>query len=711
MAAFVGAGVTLVLDLDNRLALSAILVCTGLIVLASEFLIKPKPVLARALLTAPLAVVAVLVEPQVFVVVGLVLGMNLHWVVMKANHRWLEAIAVAVISATCLAAAVVDAPQWELVTMTLAIIVPTHLLVGFRVRDRHEQTNANMAEVLRNAGIIVYEKTPATGYRNAVYKTLSGPLFDLTGWTRSEWARKGKSLVHPDDVDAYWADPSDFSDDTLLDRTARFEKADGGYVWLRDVSRMVFNRDGTVRQLGLLADVSSSQLELIKMRRRAHIDALTGVPNRFALLDVLADRLADNRDGGSRFALLIIDLNKFKDINDSLGHDYGDEALRRIAERLHATMRPGDEIGRLGGDEFAVVATDVASFEQASAVAERISAGCNEPLDVHDLSVTASISVGVALSEPGIDAEALLRRADAAMYAAKRSGKSHQVFSPRIGNDAGNDLVLSAQVPAALSNGEFELHFQPKFDFAAERFCGVEGLARWRHPELGLLLPSDFVHLVEVSDSARFFTDRMLDAGIAFAGELAAAELDMTVAVNVSILTLYDDNFPLRMRAMLERHRVPPSSIILEITEQDIMEESRGAPPVLTRLHEIGVRVAIDDFGTGYSSLARLQDLPVSEIKIDRRFVTNAHVNNSDRVIVRSIIDLAANLGMQVVAEGVETADEAEMLRGLGCDQGQGYLYGHAKPGVEMLVDLTEPEVHLFAVRSPTDDQQADEAG
>ena len=390
-SATTGAVVVFFVDLNGRLALSALLLATACGLLVSQFVLGRQGDLLRALMVAPIGIGALLIDPRVFAVVAIALAINLQWILKRRHFRWFVPVVLASDIAVCVVAALVDSPQWQLINAGLAVMIPTHILINTRVRNRAEQKERDLNQVLQTAGITVYE----TDLESRRYSMLTGPLLEQTGWTYDEWEAKGDALIHPDDREHFWIDPQEFSDDTLLDRTARFRRPNGEYMWLRDVSRLVVDVDGRRRILGLLADVSESQIELMRMRRRALVDALTGVSNRFALLDVLEDRLSANRDGDARFALLVIDVNRFKEINDTLGHAFGDETLRAIAERLDATMRPGDEIGRIGGDEFAVVARDVGSHEQATAVAERIASAAGEPLELASVRLNMSVSMSV----------------------------------------------------------------------------------------------------------------------------------------------------------------------------------------------------------------------------------------------------------------------------------------------------------------------------
>lgn len=684
----------LLLEVENPEWLVTALAVGALLQLPGEFVPEEWIDVHRIGGIAVVAVLASVAEPRVWMIAILALSLTAQWVVQRSAEPFRAlTFNLTALGMVLVVGALSGAAFWPGITVSVVIIEIGFIFAGRRVRNLVETSHEEILKVLMETNALVYEIDLET----SEYISFQGPVQELTGYTAEEFHRLAPTIIHPDDIDDFWIRPEDVTAGSLIDRTGRFRSKSGEWIWLRELSRTVAT-DGRKRIIGFAVDVTESQSELTTMRRRAQLDALTGVGNRFALVDELSARLLDNRDGYRQFALLLLDLDRFKEVNDTLGHDYGDEALRSLADRLHATMRPGDLLARLGGDEFAVIAGNVQNYEQAVVVAERIASACAMPLQIRSVTVQMSASIGVVVrDEAHVDPDELLRSADVAMYAAKRSGRRFHLHAPS-GDGAGSiEEVLAAQLGAALNEDEIELWFQPKYDFVKKRLAGVEGLARWRHPEYGMLGPDEFVHLFGVSTAAGQFTDEMIDAGLAFASAVAKLEPDFTVSVNASVLSLYDDAFPLRLRGMLARHGVDPSRLILEITEKDIMDEAAGAPPVLTRLSNLGVSLSIDDFGTGYSSLARLRDLPVSEIKIDKRFVTGAVGSESDRVIVRSIIDLGHNLGLKVVGEGVETEREQALLTDMGCDLGQGYLYGKPMLAHELIALVSAPPLQLVA--------------
>lgn len=527
--------------------------------------------------------------------------------------------------------------------------------LGVQLRD------LEISEQLTRSGILLYEIDLATQR----YTHLSGPVTEITGWSSKEWAARQYELLHPEDRDDFWIDGTKVQDSMLVDRTGRFQHADGTYLWLRDLSRIQVGPHR--RQLrGLSVDVSASQAELLRMRRRATIDALTGVGNRFALVEELAGRLDDSRDGIHDFALIMIDFNRLKELNDQFGHAFGDEALRQFAARVNATLRPGDTVARLGGDEFAVIASGVSEVDEVKRVAERIAGCTDEPFVFEDVVINASVSIGAVLTDPDCTADQLLAFADQCMYASKRGRRPFVIGTPDRSSSKHGGISLKAELDDAVQAGEVGLWFQPKVDLASGRVVGFEGLSRWMHPTLGLIAPAEFIHLLGERDVWREHNDRILEQGFVFLAAAGAAGFDVHLAVNISAVALFDRTLPERITAALAEHGVAPELVTLEVTESDIMKDITDPRAVLEDLAELGLRVSIDDFGTGYSSLARLRDLPVTEIKIDRRFVSTMLDEHGDRVIVQTVCDLARNLGLTVVAEGDRKRCPGRCVAGVG---------------------------------------------
>lgn len=442
--------------------------------------------------------------------------------------------------------------------------------------------------------------------------------------------------------------------------------------------------------------VSFHELALLaESRQQALTDELTGLANRRALMAALEQ--ARGRDSAG---LLLVDLDRFKEINDSLGHHVGDELLVQVARRLRAAVRSQDLVARLGGDEFAVLlATDESRLPQAPSTtdgepvalttsrlaATRIVAEMAGPFALDDVTLHVQGSVGIGvLPDHTDDPLLLLQRADVAMYTAKASTARIGVYQAEEDPHSRERLQLLEELRGSLRDGGIVCHYQPKVDIATGRVAGVEALARWRHPSRGLLSPDQFLSLAEHAGLMRELTAAVLGCALGQSRRWREAGAPLTVAVNLSPTNLLDVDLPEQIRHVLLAHDLPPDSLELEITETVMMTNPTRCQDVVTRLHRYGIRTAIDDYGTGYSSLAYLQDLPVDVLKLDRMFVSRMTTDHRAEAIVRSTVDLAHSLGMTVVAEGVEDAETFQALHGYGCDLSQGYLHTPPLPAPEL---------------------------
>ncbi len=412
-------------------------------------------------------------------------------------------------------------------------------------------------------------------------------------------------------------------------------------------------------------------------------DPLTGLPNRQWLLERTWAALEDAEGSGARSALVLIDLDRFRSVNDTLGHLAGDRLLLQIAERLKLALPRGAEAARLGGDEFAVLLPTADSTTSAQRVARHLVAELSSPLDLDGLTLVLEASAGVAVfPDHALDAEGLLRRADVAMYQAKRDRTGVEVYESKRDSNTPDRLGLLGDLRRALDAGDVELHYQPKVRFDGH-VAGLEALVRWVHPDRGRVPPDEFIAIAESSGLMPHLTEYVLDTALAQVAKWRAQGLNVPVAVNVSPRDVHTPGFAGSVAARLARHGVPPGSLQLEITEHVLLEDPQRAADTLAGLTDHGVKMSLDDFGTGYSSLVHLRRLPVSELKIDRSFVARLAVDNEDAEIVRCTVDLAHSLGLLVVAEGVEDDETWERLRDLGCDAVQGWLVAAAMPPQE----------------------------
>jgi diguanylate cyclase (GGDEF)-like protein len=424
-------------------------------------------------------------------------------------------------------------------------------------------------------------------------------------------------------------------------------------------------------------------IALADSRRQALTDELTGLANRRAAYAELDRRTSEDE----LVTVLIIDLDRFKELNDTLGHHTGDEALVAVADRLAAAVGEAGQVSRLGGDEFAVVLDRGADEQHAMALARRLLDALDEPVGLDDLLLPVRASIGVASIRGGAadSREELLRHADVAMYHAKSHGSGVEIYAAERDVHSRDRLALAAELHEAISGGQLVLHFQPKASLRTGEIVGVEALVRWEHPTRGLVPPADFVPLVERSGLGRLLTLEVIGLALRAERDWRAAGLAIPVAVNTSAATLLDVRFPDDVAELLERWDAPPGVLALELTEETIMTDPERAQDVLARLSELGIDLSLDDFGTGYSSLSMLKRLPVRELKIDRSFVMDLLDDPGDAAIVRSTVDLARNLGLRVVAEGVENAATWDLLAEWGCDLAQGYHLSRPVPEAELV--------------------------
>ena len=440
--------------------------------------------------------------------------------------------------------------------------------------------------------------------------------------------------------------------------------------------------------IGTLRDISERKAHTDALEYQALHDSLTGLPNRTLFGDRLRQALLGARRNQTMFGVLLLDLDRFKDINDALGHDRGDTLLQEVATRLKGVLRATDTIARLGGDEFAVVSTDARHPDNVVATARKILASLEGPFSIADRMVETGASIGVAMYPlHGDDPNTLLRRADVAMYAAKRSGGGFAVYSPEHEAQTMRHSGLAGDLRRSMAQGELVLHYQPIVLLPDHRPYAVEALVRWNHPREGLLPPDRFISIAEETNMIRPLTGWVLDTALAQLCKWLADGIDISVAVNVSPRVLEDHSIVEDAGRALATSNAEPRRLTLEISESVAM--SAGAGKAMQRLAEMGVRLSLDDFGTGYSSLVYLKRLPIHEIKIDKSFVRSLPADPDASAIVRSAIGLGHNLGLRVIGEGVEEADAESMLLDAGCDAVQGFLLGRPVPGEEMTQLLT----------------------
>jgi diguanylate cyclase (GGDEF)-like protein/PAS domain S-box-containing protein len=471
--------------------------------------------------------------------------------------------------------------------------------------------------------------------------------------------------------------------DVLTGRHVRAQTAHGEH-WLQHHVEPLADRDGTI--IGAVG-VSINITELKRTQRElydaAHSDRLTALPNRFSLEQRLQDAVAAAHADGSRFALLFLDLDRFKAINDTLGHGAGDAVLREVAVRLQRCVRGADFIARPGGDEFVILLSRIAGITDVEFLARRIIEVLSAPIRLQERTVYVGASVGAAVfPDHGRDAEALTAHADAAMYRAKAAGGGGlAIYESALQALDAERFALEADLREALARDEFRLEYQPVVNLARNEIVGCEALLRWNHPIRGTISPEVFVPIAEASGSIVEIDRWVLREACAAAAKFREVVPSLSMSVNLSARDLREDDLSGHVANALLQHGIPPHALVMEVTETAALDDA--ALPALERLRDLGVQIALDDFGIGYSSLGHLKRLPVTMLKIDRTFIRDVTVDESDRAIVVSIVNIAKAFGLRVVAEGIETDDQAEFVRDLGCDDGQGFRFGRAQPPAE----------------------------
>ncbi len=449
------------------------------------------------------------------------------------------------------------------------------------------------------------------------------------------------------------------------------------------------NESSPVLLVALLAPVLTAHRAgklLLANEHQALHDALTHLPNRTLLSDRIEQALSVARREGGSVGVLLFDLDHFKEVNDTFGHHYGDLLLRQVAPRVTAVLRASDTVARLSGDEFAVLLPSLPDPGAATEVGEKILRAFERPFATEGVKLEVGVSIGIAVApEHGEEASTLLQHADAAMYQAKEVSSGYEIFRPNQATEGRERASLLGDLRRAMDDGELTVAFMPKVELTTGTVFGAEALVRWRHPQRGIVMPGAFVGHAESTGLIKPLTMYVLDRALRQCDAWRRSGLELRVAVNLSVRNLLDRQLPGDVVRLLEKWSLPPELLELEITEATIMADPLRARGVLERLSKMGIGLAIDDFGTGYSSLGYLRRLPVAEIKIDRSFVTTMASDEHDVSVVRSAIDVGRNLGLRVVAEGIESEAVRDRLAALGCQLGQGYLFSPPLEGDELL--------------------------
>jgi diguanylate cyclase (GGDEF)-like protein/PAS domain S-box-containing protein len=546
--------------------------------------------------------------------------------------------------------------------------------------DSHE-------EILRRYRVLV-EQLPLVVYVDALDAESSNiftskQVEPILGYSVEEWATDPSLFVralHPDDRDRVLeAHARTHETHEPLSIEYRLHARDGRLVWIRDEGVVVLADDGTPLHLqGYLLDITDEREAQAELRQLALYDPLTGLANRAFFNEQFRHTAAVRREPPAQAALLFVDLNEFKGVNDRWGHDCGDSVLATLGKRIEETIRAGDFAARLGGDEFAVVLPVVADPAEAVQAAQRLLERIAYPITLDGRHLVVTASVGIAL---GSDSEQMLKEADAAMYRAKTQGAlDYAFFDAELDSAAVEHSRRVAELRCAVEEGQFTLDYQPVVDLDEHGITGYEALLRWQHPTHGKVAPLEFIPLAEETGLIVPLGRWVLIEACAYGKHLTEEHDDVRMAVNVSARQLQHPDFVAHVRQALDESGFPPRCLILELTESVLLASGDRIDMQLALLKDMGIRLALDDFGVGYASLSYLQRLPVDIVKIDRSFTTSIDAPETDLMLLKGIIDLGNALGLKVVAEGIETREQHEIVRSLGCHGAQGFFFGRPAP-------------------------------
>lgn len=572
--------------------------------------------------------------------------------------------------------------SWSAILLTLGVCstFAAVFVSGVRRRSTVERSRQVSVDEMADAASITYWEVDA---RTTEFTSVGGQVDEVFNRSMDDLPSSLIELVHEDDRSLFWGQILGADEDQFVIE-CRLATVDPH--WLRCNVRRT-----TVGHRQLLRGISANATDVLEahaeLRRRADSDHLTGLANRTVLMAHITERC----DVGDNFAVYVADFDRFKEINDTLGHDSGDDFLCEMADRLSAAAPERSLVARLGGDEFAITAGGLGGVNGVQRLADDIARACQLTVDLDGVEIEASASIGIAISpHHGTTAAELLAHADMAMYRAKKSDASTAIFDLELDSVDRDKLKLGAEVERSLARGELRLWFQPKIDLGTQQTVGAEGLLRWNHPIHGEMTPAQFLDIVELSRYRKALCRSVVDQGVSFVADASKQGHDLSVSVNITFRDLVDAELPGIVSECLARHGVRPESLTLEITERDLMDDRIGFQQAAIAVRELGIGLSIDDFGTGQSSLLRVRMLPVTELKIDRSFVKDLGNGDAD-IIVRSIVELGRSLRLRLVAEGVETSRQLAQLRALRCDQAQGYLFSPAVPREELLASLNEP--------------------
>jgi diguanylate cyclase (GGDEF)-like protein/PAS domain S-box-containing protein len=572
---------------------------------------------------------------------------------------------------------VVITPSWRedgALDYTVAVFRDvTDLVLAEELAAKSEERFRLMVEHASDAVGLADPSGRITWFSESVGRLLGWKPQDLIG-------RSVMELVHPEDLPSVAAQQEGLARGEPTTFEARVRRADGGYRWISSRVRPVLGDDGQVlHRVAGWRDIHDERMARQELAFLAYHDPLTGLRNRAWVLDILETDLAIAKRDGSRLAVLFLDLDNFKVVNDSLGHVAGDKLLVAAAQRISQVLRPRDRVGRFGGDEFIVVSQGIYDAREAAAIAARLTAAVVEEFTIDGRAVTLSASIGIALSDRDSSTTSLLRDADAALFLAKDAGRSRWEFSdPDTHPRAMARLVTEAELRTAITERQFVVHYQPIVALADAAVVGYEALIRWNHPDRGLVPPMEFLPVAEESGLIVEIGDEVLDQVC----DLLANRPDITVpiSVNKSPVQISNPGWHDRFLARIHTRKIDPRRLIIEVTETGILSVLDRTTDDLADLRGRGIGIHVDDFGTGYSSIALLRDLPVTGLKLDLSFTRHLTTDTTARTLAAGLAGLAVGLNLDGIAEGIETPEQAEILRGQGWTHGQGYLYGRPAP-------------------------------
>lgn len=682
----------MVLVLPIRISMTERLLVSGALSLAviaaillARFASREWAVLASSCVKVTTGIVIVAAVPELFPAVLVYITTSV--IATAVVQPRADAIYLSFGSATALSIIAVLRSQhdWFLALIVLAIVSLTTRTWAMHWRAQRIATRQRFDDLIDSTNLFFWEADAETGALISIKGNTMGTLgYEPHEILEMPW----DEFIEPDERERIMRHLArGIAPGQRIDSMLSYRHRDGHLVTLRQMVRAGHN--GTL--IGSATDITSLHEATKILRHQAEHDMLTNLPNRLKFQTELDNLLAD-KSAGLGVGLVLMDLDGFKEINDTLGHNIGDEVLKILADRFRNSLDEAVLSARIGGDEFAaLVVDDVDKIDERRMIsfAKELTELVDSPLKIGGLRLVVRASAGIAIApEHAESGEVLLQRADIAMYQAKASVDPVVLYTPAPHAHSVERLQLSARIGDALANGEFELWFQPKVDLGTGEVVGVEGLARWRHPELGVLAPNRFLSLLGVAGEYQTFTNQMVSNGIDFLLECQQAGKSLGVAVNLGAVSFLDRELPDRIRGMIDLQGIDPSLLILEVTEEEIQMDRDTSVNVFERLEELGLRLSIDDFGTGYSSLARLRSLRIEELKIDRSFVSGVTSDPEDRAIISAILGLAKQLNQTTVAEGIETEDQLVALQALGCEIGQGYLFAKPMPMPELLALL-----------------------